>query len=139
MKKSFQKVHMGKPKGFLYSLGYKATPSESIRHIDFFIFHGALAEAYRTFEARLREEGLSAPTGENLIVNGGFEKDKVLGGGFDWKIESIPGAEVSFDPTVAFEGKRSLKISFNGKEKVDFYHIFQFVPLKPNRKYLVKA
>ena len=121
------------------SLGYKATRSETIQYIDFLISHGALVEAYRTFEARLREEGISGPSGENLVVNGGFEKDKVLGGGFDWKIESVPGAEVSFDPTVAFEGKQSLKISFNGKENVDFRHVFQYVSLKANHKYLLKA
>ena len=72
-------------------------------------------------------------------MNGGFEKEKLLGGGFDWKIQQVPGAEISFDRTVAFEGKQSLKISFSGKENVDFSHVFQYVPLKPNHKYLLKA
>jgi len=65
--------------------------------------------------------------------------DKVLGGGFDWRIEPVRGAEVSFDHTIAFEGKRSLKISFNGKENVDFAHVFQYVSLKPNQRYSLKA
>jgi hypothetical protein len=121
------------------SLGYKAKPPESIHHINYLISHGDLNEAYRTFEAGLREEGLPIPSTENLIVNGGFEVDKVLGGGFDWRIEPIRGVEVSFDRTVAMEGKRSLKISFNGKENVDFSHVFQFVSLKPNHRYLLKA
>ena len=121
------------------SLGYKATQPETIQYIDFLISQGELAEAYRIFEARLREEGLSTPTGETLVVNGGFEKEKLLGGGFDWKIQQVPGAEISFDRTVAFEGKQSLKISFSGKENVDFSHVFQYVPLKPNHKYLLKA
>jgi hypothetical protein len=121
------------------SLGYKAKPPESIHHMDYLISHGDLNEAYRTFEAVLREQGLPIPSGENLIVNGGFEVDKVLGGGFDWRIDPIRGAEVSFDRTVAFEGKRSLKISFNGKENVDFAHVFQYVSLKPNQRYLLKA
>ena len=121
------------------SLGYKAKRPESIHHMDYLISHGDLNDAYRIFEAGLREEGLPVPSRENLIVNGGFEADKVLGGGFDWRIEPIRGAEVSFDSTVAREGKRSLKISFNGKENVDFSHVYQFVSLKPNRKYLVRA
>ena len=121
------------------SLGYKAKPPESIHHIDYLISHGDLNEAYRTFEAALREEGVPIPPRENLIVNGGFEVDKVLGGGFDWRIDSIRGAEVSFDRTMRMEGKRSLKISFNGKENVDFSHVFQFVSWKPNHKYLLKA
>ena len=40
---------------------------------------------------------------------------------------------------MAFEGKRSLKIVFNGKENVDFRHVYQFVALKPNSEYVLKA
>jgi hypothetical protein len=72
-------------------------------------------------------------------MNGGFEKEKILGGGFDWKIEKVPGAEISSDPSMAFEGKRSLKIVFDGKENLDFGHVYQFVPLEPDREYLLKA
>jgi hypothetical protein len=73
------------------------------------------------------------------MTNGGFEKEKILGGGFDWKIEKVPGADTSFDLSSALEGKRSVKIVFNGKENVDFYHIYQYVPLKPNTEYVLKA
>jgi hypothetical protein len=121
------------------ALGYKAKPPESIHHMDYLISRGDLNEAWRTFEAALREQGLPIPSRQNLIVNGGFEVDKLLGGGFDWRIEPIRGAEVSFDRTVAREGERSLKISFNGKENVDFGHVFQFVSWKPDHRYLLKA
>jgi len=120
-------------------LAYKAECSEVIHYIDFLISHGDIAEAYRIYEAELRVRGLPIPSRENLVVNGGFEKEKVLGGGFDWKIEAIRGGEITFDNTVASEGRRSLKISFSGKENVDFYHVFQYVSLKPNRKYQLKA
>jgi hypothetical protein len=40
---------------------------------------------------------------------------------------------------IAFEGKRSLRVVFNGKENVDFGHIYQFVSLKPNSEYVLKA
>jgi hypothetical protein len=73
------------------------------------------------------------------VTNGGFEKEKLLGGGFDWKIEKVPGVEISLDPSMVFEGKSSLKIVFNGKENVDFYQVYQFVPLKPNTEYVLKA
>ena len=121
------------------SLGYKADRNETLRHVDFLIFQGDLAEAYRTYKNRLREEGLPVPSAGNLIINGGFEKEKFLGGGFDWKIGTIPGAEVAFDDAVAFEGKRSLRISFNGKENVDFHHVYQFVALRPDCDYVLKA
>jgi Tfp pilus assembly protein PilF len=122
-----------------FSFGYQADREQTLRHIEFLISRGELNEAFQVWKARLQEEGLSPFSDSNLITNGDFEKDQILGGGFDWKIEKVPGAEVSFDPSVAFEGKRSLKIVFNGKENVDFYHVYQFVPLKSNADYVLKA
>ena len=121
------------------AFGYKPDRDETLQHIEFLIAHKEISEAFQVWKVRLREEGLPVPYDSNLITNGRFEKEKILGGGFDWKIEKVSGAEVSFDPSVALEGKRSLKIVFNGKENVDFYHIYQFVPLKSNTEYVLKA
>jgi tetratricopeptide (TPR) repeat protein len=123
----------------LVSLGYKADRRETIRHIDFLISRRELTEAAQVWKARLQEEGRAVPSDGNTVTNGGFEKEKVLGGGFDWRIGNVAGAEVSFDHSVAFEGKSSLKIAFGGKENVDFYHVYQYVTLKPNTDYLFKA
>jgi hypothetical protein len=119
--------------------GVKNDRGQTLRHIEFLIALGDLNEASRVWKTRLREEGLSIPSDENLITNGGFEKKEILGGGFDWKMINVPGAEVSFDHSMAFEGKRSLKIVFNGKENVDFHHVYQLVALKPNTEYVLKA
>ena len=121
------------------SFGYQADRGQTLRHIEFLISRGELNEAFQVWKARLQEEGLSPFSDSNLITNGDFEKDQILGGGFDWKIEKTPGAEVSFDPSVVFEGKRSLKIVFNGKENVDFYHVYQFLPLKSDTEYVLRA
>jgi len=121
------------------SLGYKADRSETIRHIEFLFSHGDPNEAFEIWKAILQEEGLPIPSDRNLVTNGGFEKEKLLGGGFDWKIENVAGAKVSFDQSVAIEGKNSLKITFSGKENVDFHHIYQYVVLKPNADYLLKV
>ena len=121
------------------SFGYQPDRGETLRHIEFLISKSEFNEAFQVWKARLREEGLPAPEDSNLITNGGFEKEKILGGGFDWKIEKVSGAEVSFDPSIAYEGKHSLKIVFNGKENVDFSHVYQFVPLKSNTEYVLKA
>jgi hypothetical protein len=51
----------------------------------------------------------------------------------------VSGAEISFDPSVSFDGKRSLKIAFNGKENVDFHQVGQMVALKPDTAYCLKA
>ena len=120
------------------SFGYQADRKETLRHIEFLISRGDGNEAFKVWKARLQEEGISI-SDSDLITNGGFEKEKILGGGFDWKIEKVPGTEISFDPSIAFEGKSSLKIVFNGKENVDFRHVYQFVPLKPDTEYILKA
>jgi hypothetical protein len=121
------------------SLGYKADRSETLRHIDFLISHGEPNEAFEVWKARLQEEGLPIPSDGNLITNGGYENEKILGGGFDWKMENVSGAKVSIDQSVAFEGKSSLKITFDGKENVDFHHVYQFVAWKPDAEYLFRA
>src|SRR4030042_3821781 len=106
------------------SFGYKPEREETLRHVEFLIAHNELSEAFKLWKSRLQEEGLSVSYDRDLITNGGFEVGKIWGGGFDWKINSVPGAKVSFDPSIAFEGKSSLKIEFNGKENVDFCHVY---------------
>src|SRR4030042_1623585 len=121
------------------SFAFKPDRDETLQHIEFLITRSELNEAFSSWKSRLREEGLSIPSDGNLMTNSGFEKEKILGGGFDWKIDKVPGADVSFDPMTAFEGKRSLRVVFNGKENVDFGHIYQFISLKPNTEYVLKA
>jgi len=121
------------------SFGFQPDRGETVRYIEFLISQGEFNEAFQVWRARFQEEGFSAPSESDLITNGDFEKNQILGGGFDWKIENVSGTEVSFDPSIAFEGKRSLKIVFTGKENVDFHHVYQFVPLKPNTEYVLSA
>jgi hypothetical protein len=121
------------------SLRHKADLSETLRHIDFLISQNEFNEAMEVWKARLQEEGLPIPTDGNAITNGSFENEKILGGGFDWKIADVKGAKVAFDRSVAFEGNHSIKITFDGKENVDFHHVHQIVLLKPNMDYSLKA
>jgi len=121
------------------ALGERMNRDEALHHIDFLVSQGELHEAFRVWKKRLQEENLPVLYGGNLVTNSGFEKEEVLGGGFDWKIQTVPGALISFDRSVAFEGKGSLKIVFNGKENVDFQHVSQVVALKPNTDYLLTA
>jgi tetratricopeptide (TPR) repeat protein len=123
----------------LISLDYKPDRRETIRHVDFLISRAELAYAAQIWKDRLKEEGLPAPSDENPVTNGGFERETVLGGGFDWRTGNVTGAEVIFDHSVFFEGESSLKITFDGKENLDFHHVYQYVALKPNTDYLLKA
>jgi len=121
------------------TFGFKPDSGETLRHIDFLISKGELNEAFRLWKVRLHEEGADASSDGRLITNGSFETEKNTGGGFDWKIGNANGAEVSCDDSVSFEGKRSLKITFNGKENIDFQQIGQIVALKPDTAYCLKA
>jgi len=121
------------------SYGFKSGREETVRYIEFLINHGDLNEGFQVWKEALREEGLKIPSDGNLIANGGFEREKLLGGGFDWKIEKVKGAEVSFDSSVSFEGRSSLRIAFDGKENVNFHHVYQYVALRPDTEYLLKT
>jgi tetratricopeptide (TPR) repeat protein len=121
------------------SLGLQDDRKTVLRHVDFLIDRKAFAEAFQVWKARLREEGLPAPSDRNLITDGGFEREELLGAGFDWRMIPVPGASISFDASAAFEGKRSLKIVFDGKENIDFQHLYQYVSWKPDRDYLLTA
>ncbi len=133
-KESAQKVWKRKAQ-----LGFAGNRSETLQHIEFLIREKEIGEAFKIWKARLLDEGLPSPQGGELISNGGFEKENLLGGGFDWKIGKVNGAEVSIDASHAAEGKHSLKIQFNGKENVDFYHVSQYVALKPDTEYILRA
>jgi hypothetical protein len=121
------------------SFGFQPDRAETIRYVDSLISRGDFAEAYQAYVSRLRTEGRTVPRDGNLLVNAGFEEKAGLGGGFDWRIAAPPGAEVSFSPETVWEGKTSLKVSFNGKENVDFHHVFQFAAWKPNKSYMLQA
>jgi len=121
------------------SLGEKPDRNETLRHIDFLISRNELDEAMEVWKARLQQEKRSLPFDGNVVTNGSFEEENILGGGFDWKIAEVKGAKVSRDHSVAFEGNHSIRISFEGKENVDFHHLHQVVPLKPSTDYLLKA
>lgn len=120
-------------------LGFQASRTETLQHIEFLIREKEIGEAFKIWRSRLLEEGMPSFQEGELITNGGFEKESVLGSGFDWKIGKVAGAEILIDPSLSFEGKRSLKIQFDGKENLDFHHVSQVVALKPDTDYLLRA
>jgi hypothetical protein len=121
------------------SLGYQPDQKDTIRHIKFLISQGELKEAFQVWRTQVAVEEASIPADGNLVNNPGFEIEKSLGSGFDWTIDQTPGAAVSIDHSVAFEGKSSLKILFNGRENNDFYHVYQWIPWKPHTDYYLKV
>jgi hypothetical protein len=121
------------------SLGYGMEQEETLKHIGFLISQREFQDAFQVWKARLREEARPTPSDHDLITDGGFEEEKGLGRGFDWIIGKVTGAEISHDPSIAYEGEKSLKIVFNGKENVHFHQVSQYVPLKSDTEYVLKA
>lgn len=120
------------------SLEYKPSLPETLQLVDFLIAQRRFPEGFQIFQSLRRQEGL-ATSNKNLITNGGFEDEKFLGRGFDWHLDPGPSFNISFDQTVFYAGRKSLKITFLGQENVHFRHVFQYVPLKPNQDYILRA
>jgi tetratricopeptide (TPR) repeat protein len=71
---------------------------------------------------------------ENLIYNGSFEEE-ISNRGFDWRITESEHARIRTDTGFAQNGHRSLYITFDGKENLEFNNIYQLVPVEPNTRY----
>ncbi len=70
----------------------------------------------------------------NVITNGDFESE-ILNGGLDWRVLPVEGVVVSVDTRNFLDGTHSLEIQFDGKHNVDYAHVFEYVPVKPNTVY----
>ena len=57
------------------------------------------------------------PSGDNLVVNGGFEEN-LLNGGFDWWYQSNPHAVLAIDTSEFHSGTRSLSVTFDGQSSL---------------------
>jgi hypothetical protein len=71
---------------------------------------------------------------EDEIVNPGFENfvsNKVFG----WWAAAGEGWDVRRDSWEAYQGHYSLQIRFDGKKNLNFYHVRQYVPVKPGQPY----
>jgi hypothetical protein len=93
-----------------------------------------LAEAWSALAARFPENVGSLRVAPNLIANGGFESD-ILNGGLDWRVVPMDGVSLSIDSRVAIDGRRSMRIEFDGTRNVDYGHLLQYVLVRPNTRY----
>ena len=75
-------------------------------------------------------------TGSEGLTNPGFEKE-ITGQGFDWRHwgEEDGNWELKRANYEAVEGGFTLKITFNGRENISFYHVYQIFKVEPQSKY----
>lgn len=99
-----------------------------------------VAEANRVWQEALDLSGVSRPSAPegSILWDGGFEQDFV-NGGFGWRKIDVPGARFDFDQAIKHSGSRSLRITFDGRENIDFRHVVQYVPVTPQTKYNFSA
>jgi len=111
-----------------------------LSYIELMIAQKMIGEAESAWVAALSHKGLQGRgSSDNLIWNSGLEHEETFGRGFDWRVRSIPGVAVGFEASNPKEGKRSLKISFDGTKNVDFSGVWQVVRVKPNTRYALGA
>jgi len=80
-----------------------------------------------------------ADSSGNLVWNGGFERERLRGWGFDWQVRQAWGVEVSLDRFAAASGRQSLHLSFNSFPTLDFYGVYQRVAVEPGSAYHLRA
>jgi hypothetical protein len=73
------------------------------------------------------------------VWNGGFETERLLGWGLDWRIRKLWGVDVALDRFVAAAGSRSLRLTFNSFPSLDFDGVTQLVAVEPDRQYRLRA
>jgi hypothetical protein len=109
----------------------EATPESILKYVDYLLRKGDSGGAKRIWA------GLYPDSKNNSLVwNGSFEMDSV-GRGLDWRIGKPEGADIEFDYENKTRGDRSVKITFSGKNNIDFHHLSQSVPVDPDSNYLL--
>jgi tetratricopeptide (TPR) repeat protein len=108
--------------------------------IDEMILQFRMDDAERVWRQAYTANGLryDEPPEHSVVWNGGFETD-MAGGGLDWREDSIFGVKMSVDTSVAHSGSRSMRLDFIGATNPDFAHLFEWLPVEPQRKYRFRA
>jgi Tetratricopeptide repeat len=75
---------------------------------------------------------------QNLITNGNFELP-ILNGGFDWRVNPVPGAAVRIEPGDRAGGDGFLQIDFDGTQNLEYGDVLQLVPVRPVTRYEFSA
>lgn len=116
-------------------------PHLALSYVDMMLDHKDLSEAVSAWDLLVRSRGIGGREGglDNLVWNGGFERDETWGAGFDWRIGRRAGVEIGVGSWTSTEGTRSLKIAFDGTRNPDLTAASQVVPVAPGSRYLLSS
>lgn len=105
-------------------------------YLDFLLKEGDGATARRVWQALVSPDGQADG---NAVWNGGFETERLLGWGLDWRVRRVWGVDVALDRFTAAKGSRSLRLTFNSFPTLDFSGVSQLVAVEPGRDYRLHA
>jgi hypothetical protein len=118
-----------------------------IRLPDSYVFIGALvgkgrmAAAKQVWDQSLAFAGISRPPDPpgSLVWDGGFESD-LPAGGLNWYYPAfVGGVQIGLDSREKHSGQRSLRLTFNGLQNVNFNDVCQYVAVQPSTSYRFSA
>src|SRR5262245_11670279 len=120
----------------LTSLEPTVTQDVARRYLDFLLAEGNGGGARRVWRSMVSNANAGT---ENLVWNGGFENERLLGWGLDWHVAQTWGVDVSLDRFVAARGRHSLRLTFNSFPTLNFTGVWQLVGVDPGREYRLRA
>ena len=110
--------------------------SKAFPLLDLLIAAGHADQVESVWEQALSVAGIMpvpAPP-HSLIWDGGFE-GPILNGGLAWRYRPPDGAQMDLDGETVHSGSRSLRVTFDGSQNVDFANLWQYVVVQPNTHY----
>jgi len=115
--------------------------SESYPLIEALIHKRQMTAAQRVWDQALSIAGVSRPLDPpgSLVWDGGFESN-VAAGGLTWRYSPfVSGVQIALDNEERHSGNRSLRLTFNGSQNVNFADVCQYIPVQPATVYLFSA
>lgn len=103
--------------------------------VDALVGRNLLAEARAVWEQAVAADSTVASDAPLPLVWDGDFSYEPLNGGFGWRVHSPEGVRVDFDETSFRSPPRALRLRFDGTTNVNLRHVWQIVPVEPNRLY----
>ncbi|MGC1188513.1 MAG: tetratricopeptide repeat protein [Candidatus Acidiferrales bacterium] len=113
--------------------------AKAVPLVDALIAQNHVSQAWLVWQQALTDSGTpSVASGDSRVTDGGFETE-LTNGGFGWRNQPQPGADVKLDSSDPHSGSYDLEIRFDGSTNVDFSGLSEFVPVEPATLYRFSA
>lgn len=125
----------------LLKTGLQFRTGDAFPYIDFLLRNrqlDAATNAWREVAKRFPTEVLPRISPDNLVTNGDFDYP-ILDGGFDWRVVPVQGATVRIDTADKARPSGLLRIDFDGSQNPEYGAVFEFVRVRPNKRYEFSA